>query len=68
MALNIRKLMAPDHPEVTYPEDKLVSCMGEEGMVLDDQTKEGDVLLEDRRMHSLKHEEDESDLKKLDII
>lgn len=66
MALNIKKLMTPDHPEVTFPPPPLIASKGHEELGLEDHTSEEEVLMETKRRESLKRHK--APLKELDII
>lgn len=66
MALNIKKLMTPDHPEVTYPPAPLIASNGHEELGLENHVGEEEILLEDKRRESLRRRKDS--MKELDII
>jgi hypothetical protein len=66
MALNIKKLMTPDHPEVTFPPPPLIASKGHEEHSLEDHISEEDILLEDKKREALKRQK--KSLEKLDII
>jgi len=66
MALNIKKLMTPDHPEVTFPPPPLIASNGHEELSLENHVCEEDILLEDKKRQSLQRRK--NSMKELDII
>ena len=66
MALNIKKLMTPDHPEVTFPPPPLIFSKGQEELSLENHICEEEILLEEKKRKALKRQN--RPLEKLDII
>ena len=66
MALNIKKLMTPDNPEVTYPPPPLLASKGHEELGLENHTNEEQILLETKKLESL--ERHKPSLRLLDVI
>lgn len=66
MALNIKKLMTPDHPEVTFPPPPLIASKGHEELGLENHVGEDKILLEKSQRESIQKDEDLTKI--LDVI